>query len=75
MHSYIFITSDVPKDDRRISERNRLVFHNVTVEDKMVIQCNASNKHGYIYENAYVNIMGKYIQNVLWSFTCVSVTC
>lgn len=26
--------------------------------DLMVIQCNASNVHGYIYGNGYINVLG-----------------
>ena len=28
--------------------------------DLMVIQCNASNKHGYAFAEGYLNVLGKY---------------
>lgn len=30
---------------------------NLTIKDSAVIQCNASNKFGYAFTNAYVNVM------------------
>ncbi|VEL39080.1 unnamed protein product [Protopolystoma xenopodis] len=30
---------------------------NLTVEDRAVIQCNASNSYGYAYTNAFINVM------------------
>ena len=30
-----------------------------TMTDLMVIQCNASNVHGYVYAQGYVNVLGK----------------
>ena len=41
------------------------------MEDTSVIQCNATNKHGYIFENAYLKVGGK-IQLHLFSFFCGS---
>ena len=37
-----------------------LTFANVTIKDAKVIQCNISNKHGYNYTNAYINVYSKY---------------
>lgn len=47
----------VPADPRRIAEKNRLIFNNMTKDDAQVIQCNATNKHGYIFANAYLNVL------------------
>jgi len=33
-----------------------LTFLNVTINDAQVIQCNISNKHGYNFTNAYMNV-------------------
>jgi len=33
-----------------------LTFVNVTMKDAQVIQCNISNKHGYNFTNAYINV-------------------
>ena len=57
------IISEVPADPRRIAEKQRLTFLNMTKEDAQVIQCNATNKHGYIFANAYLNVLSKYLQN------------
>ena len=43
----------------RIVERNKLTFLNVSVSDTQVIQCNATNKHGNIIKNVYLNVIGK----------------
>lgn len=37
-------------------EKHRITFYNVTKKDAQVIQCNATNKWGYIYTNAYMNV-------------------
>ncbi len=47
-------------DPERVKvDKNKLVFQNVSELDKMTIQCNSTNKHGYIYENAYLNIQSE----------------
>jgi len=35
-------------------------------DDLMVIQCNASNQHGYVLANGYVNVFGKFYINSVW---------
>ena len=37
-----------------------MTFMNLSREDVQVIQCNATNKHGYIFANAYLNVLSKY---------------
>ena len=37
-----------------------LTFVNVTKDDAQVIQCNISNKHGYNFTNAYINVYSEY---------------
>ena len=50
-------------DPERVkADKNKLVFYNVSEFDKMTIQCNSTNKHGYIYENAYLNIQSEFHQ-------------
>jgi hypothetical protein len=34
--------------------------------DIMVIQCNATNEHGYAFGNGYINVFGKSTFCVLW---------
>ena len=38
---------------------SRVVEHvNVTRDDVHVLQCNASNQHGYLFANAFLNVLG-----------------
>ena len=53
--------SKVPANERRIVEANRILYYNVIKEDACVIQCNATNKHGYIFTNAYLNVLCKFL--------------
>lgn len=34
-----------------------MYLNNLTIKDAAVIQCNASNKFGSVFSNAYVNVM------------------
>ena len=36
---------------------DRVVFSDLTREDPMVIQCNATNKHGYIWGDVFLNVL------------------
>ena len=56
----MLIISEVEADSRRIVEKHQIIWHNVTKNDATVIQCNATNDHGYIYTNAYLNVLSKY---------------
>lgn len=49
--------TQVPSDPRRTATENTLTFTNVSMEDAMVIQCNVSNKYGYNFTNAYLNVL------------------
>lgn len=51
--------SKVPANPRRTVEQNRIIYHDVLKEDAAVIQCNATNKHGYIFTNAYLNVLSE----------------
>ena len=51
--------TEVPGDPDRITEKNKMTFYNVSISDAQVIQCNATNKHGYIFQNAYLNVLSK----------------
>jgi len=39
-----------------------------------VIQCNISNKHGYIFTNAYINVYSQYCTVFSQSSTCLLCT-
>lgn len=48
-------TLPVINSDRFLGpEATSLTFVNLTKDDHMVIQCNASNIHGYVFANAYL---------------------
>ena len=61
-HSVCF--ADVT-DERMTPERfrrprpDRIIFSDLTREDPMVIQCNATNKHGYIWGDVFLNVLCK----------------
>jgi len=33
-------------------------YTNVSRDDAHVLQCNASNEHGYLFTNAFLNVLG-----------------
>ena len=54
-------------NDKRLQDKKKfsrpvpgkLYFTNVAKTDYMVIQCNASNIHGYVFSDVYLNILGE----------------
>ena len=56
---YFISITEVQADSERIVEKHRLIWYNVTKKDATVIQCNATNENGYIYRNAYLNVLSK----------------
>ena len=54
--------------DKRLQDPNKfkhpvtgqLKFFNVAKTDYMVIQCNASNNHGYVFSDVYLNVLGEF---------------
>ncbi|KAL7059988.1 hypothetical protein AAHC03_09230 [Spirometra sp. Aus1] len=42
---------------RKLISGNSMILNNLTVDDIAVIQCNASNSFGYVFVNAYVNVL------------------
>ena len=47
--------------DYDVSEgRKRLTFYNVTKNDLMNVQCNASNTHGFVHAGASLNVLCKW---------------
>ncbi|XP_046363424.2 neuroglian-like isoform X2 [Haliotis rufescens] len=45
-----------PKENQRITE-GKLVLTDVRRTDTMAVQCNASNIHGYVWSDTYINIL------------------
>jgi len=43
---------------RAVVDGNRLTILNVKRADAQMLQCNASNIHGYLLASAYLNILG-----------------
>jgi len=68
------VLADMPPDRRRIVDNNYVRYENVTKTDAQVLQCNASNKHGFVFANAYLNIVGRYIFSVLQFLFCLLAT-
>jgi len=61
------VLAELTPDRRRIVANNYVHYVNVTKTDAQVLQCNASNKHGYIFANAYLNVLGQYVSPILGS--------
>ena len=40
-------------------EGDTIIFRRVLVGGSAVYQCNASNEHGYLLANAFINILGE----------------
>ncbi|KAK7486747.1 hypothetical protein BaRGS_00022031, partial [Batillaria attramentaria] len=66
--AYYWFINGVPLSritDDRINSRfkrprpDRIIFDKVTREDPMVIQCNATNKHGYIWGDVFLNVLSE----------------
>ena len=54
-------SAELPKDPRRIGGKlYDLTFVNVTTKYAQVVQCNISNKHGWSFTNAYINVYSQY---------------
>ena len=63
----------LPRNFRLSDDRTMLTLHKMckrslddldcsleTDSGPMVIQCNASNEHGYVFANGYINVLGIY---------------
>jgi len=48
----------MPLDSRMMVVRNYLHISNVKKADMQMLQCNASNIHGYLLANTYLNVQG-----------------
>lgn len=57
--STLCVTSgSLPNPNRQVLG-DTILFHSVQIGSSAVYQCNASNEHGYLLANAFVNIVGK----------------
>lgn len=54
---------EAPPNPRRIVERNKITIFNLTKADTGNYGCNASNEHGYVYKDVYVNVLGEYMSD------------
>ncbi|XP_056091363.1 neuronal cell adhesion molecule isoform X10 [Rhinichthys klamathensis goyatoka] len=50
---------DTPKDPSRTVEDDSIIFSEVQTGSSAVYQCNASNQHGYLLANAFVNVLAE----------------
>ena len=57
---FIFLSCFLAAPERkgRVVSDETLSYTNLTAADSQVIQCNISNKHGYKFANAYLNVLG-----------------
>ena len=50
-----------------------LILRNLTVNDQMTIQCNATNKYGYVFTNTAIYIRGNLGQHkIFWYLLHIS---
>ena len=40
-------------------DQQSITMTDITADDRMNIQCNATNKHGYAFADAFLNVIGK----------------
>lgn len=57
---YLFFeTAGSPDNPSRKVVGDAIIFNSVQIGTSAVYQCNASNEHGYLLANAFVNILGE----------------
>lgn len=56
---FTFETSGSLENPSREVVGDAIIFSSVQIGTSAVYQCNASNEHGYLLANAFVNILGK----------------
>lgn len=62
---------EAPFNPRRTSDDNRITIFNLTKADTGNYGCNATNDHGYVYKDVYVNVLGEIkipIQSYIFDF-------
>ena len=65
--------TDANKHPRALlgSGGSSLKFRRVSQSDVLVVQCNASNTHGYIFDNAFLNVLGSYRNLNILLLNCI----
>lgn len=56
---FTFKTSGSLENPSREVVGDAIIFNSVQIGTSSVYQCNASNEHGYLLANAFVNILGE----------------
>lgn len=49
--------TDAPANPRRIVEPHKITIYNLTKADTGNYGCNATNEHGYVYKDVYINVL------------------
>lgn len=60
--------TEAPHNPRRIVEPEKIVIYNLTKADTGNYGCNATNEHGYVYKDVYVNVLGTLALSVMYRF-------
>ncbi|XP_014849996.1 PREDICTED: neurofascin-like, partial [Poecilia mexicana] len=57
LHPHVIcLSASTPQPNRQVSGET-ITFRSVSTENTAVYQCNASNEHGYLLANAFVNVL------------------
>ena len=51
--------TEAPANSRHTVEANKIIISDLTRADIGNYGCNATNEHGYVYRDVYVNVLGK----------------
>ncbi|KAI0231978.1 Contactin-4 [Lamellibrachia satsuma] len=57
--AHFIVYNELPAEPRRTVTKTSVIYHNLTKTDAQVLQCNATNKHGYIFTNAFLNVLAE----------------
>lgn len=71
LHPHVIcLSASTPQSNRQVSGET-ITFRSVSTENTAVYQCNASNEHGYLLANAFVNVLRKfcYLENTQLFFS------
>ncbi len=49
--------TQVPASANRVLRNGTVYLRNVGLDETMKLQCNASNKHGYVFADVYLNVL------------------
>ncbi|KAG0724446.1 Neuroglian [Chionoecetes opilio] len=51
--------TEAPINPRRLVEPERIIIYNLTKGDTGNYGCNATNEHGFVYKDVYINVLGR----------------